>query len=316
MNLSTSTTQPKFPKQGSTWKPLPRGKQANRVQTHAVVTINASPEQVFNTYARAELLPTWQEGVISVERTGAHTLHWKMEDPGTGKQFEFDAEEVEVSSPRRHVSRVTTGPTAGTTATLTLHPHPAGRGTIATMVDDFTLPGGAFTNAIGALVSRSPQQITTENMRHLKELLESGEIPTVEGQSAGTRGITGKLKRYMIGENMPTPPGTRESARPEDLPSKTSGSFLSSKTFAVASIIALPLVIGGIVWSKLSGSDKSTSSEISTGDLSSQSTYPNLEVSGISPVPLSSSSNFEVSGVTSAPLRTTEFQSATAPEQL
>ena len=244
-----SAEQVQFPKAGSTWTPLPRGKKKNRVQTHAVQTINATPDEVFNTYTRAELLPTWQEGVVSVVRTKPRILHWIMQDPGTGKQLEFDSEETEVVPGKRHTSRIISGPFKGTTEEFTLEPHPAGRGTIATLVTNFVLPGGWFTNAVSAVLSRKPEQVVIENLRHLKELLESHEIPTVEGQPAGPRGVTGKLKRAMLGENLPTPPGTRESARPEDLPSGNgAGTSRVGRTLLMAGIAAIPLVVGTIVW--------------------------------------------------------------------
>ena len=56
----------RFPRAGSAYKPLPRGNEGGRVLSHAVQTIKASPEQVFNLYTRPELLPAWQEGVVSV----------------------------------------------------------------------------------------------------------------------------------------------------------------------------------------------------------------------------------------------------------
>ena len=255
--MPTETPQEvRFPKTGHAYAPLPSGKSGNRVQAHAVQTIDATPEQIFNIYTRIELLPTWQEGVVSVERTGDNTLHWVMQDPGTGKQFEFDAEELEIVPGKRHVSRVTTGPTAGTTEIFTLEPHPAGRGTITTMVTDYTLLGGALTHAVSAVISRSPAQIVIENLRHLKELIESGEIPTVEGQPAGRRGISGRLKKILLGENMPTPPGTREQARPQDMPRQNVlGSGVSAQTITTVGLIAVPLIFGAILWASLSGSD-------------------------------------------------------------
>ncbi len=213
---------PSFPKQGAIWKPLPKGKQGKQQAAHTVQTIRATPDQVFNLYTRIEFLPAWMEGVVSVQRLSPKKLRWLMQDPGTGKQFEFDAEEVESVPGKRYVSRVTTGPTAGTTNTLTLEAHPSGRGTVATLINVFTLPGGLFTKAVTSVVSRSPAQITIENLRHLKEVLEAGEIPSVEGQPAGRRGISGKLKQVLYGENMPMPPGTSDRARPDDLPESAS----------------------------------------------------------------------------------------------
>ncbi len=213
---------PTFPKVGSIWQPLPKGKHGKQVAAHTVQTINATPDQVYNLYTRVESLPIWQEGVVSVERIGPKRLHWKMQDPGTGTPFEFDSEELEAVQGKRHVSRVLTGPTAGTTETLQLEPHPAGRGTIATLTEEYTVPGGLATRIVSSVISRSPTQVLIEDLRHLKALLEAGEIPTVEGQTAGKRGLSGKFKRYLYGENMPTPPGTRTDARPEDLPATAS----------------------------------------------------------------------------------------------
>ncbi len=235
----------RFPKAGADWKPLPRGAKSNRVQTHAVQTIRATPDEVYNTYARIELLPSWQEGVVSVQRTSGNKLHWKIEDPGTGKSLEFDSEEVEKVPGKRHVSRITTGPAAGTTATFTLEPHPAGRGTITTLISDFTVPGGWVTNAVASVISRSPQQTVIENLRHLKELIESGQIPTVEGQPAGRRGISAKLKQILLGENMPTPPGTRAAAKPSDEPARES---LGSRAVYISALAIVPLVMALGIW--------------------------------------------------------------------
>lgn len=248
-----SLQEVRFPKTGHAYAPLPSSKEANRVQAHAVQTIAASPEQIYNIYNRIELLPTWQEGVVSVERTGDRTLHWIMQDPGTGKQFEFDAEELELIPGKRHVSRVTSGPTTGTTEIFTLELHPAGRGTIATLVSDFTLPGGGLTSALSAVISRSPTQVVIENLRHLKELIESGEIPTVEGQPAGRRGISGSLKRLLLGENMPTPPGTSDRAKPQDMPKGNFlGTGISTQTITTVGLVTIPMIFGAILWASLS----------------------------------------------------------------
>ncbi|AFL86885.1 Polyketide cyclase / dehydrase and lipid transport [Terriglobus roseus DSM 18391] len=224
--------QVKFPRQGSDYTPLPRSKQDGRVVAHAVQTINATPHEVYQVYSRGELLPTWQEGVISVTATGDNTFHWLIEDPGTRKQMEFDSEVLEAVPGERHVSRIVNGPLESTTNTITFVEHPAGRGTIVAMISDFRVPGGVLANAVAAVVSRSPEQTTIENLRHLKELIESKEIPTVEGQPAGPRGVMGKWKQFLMGENMPTPPGTSDRARPQDMPEEASS--------------ISPLLIGGV----------------------------------------------------------------------
>lgn len=236
----TGEQQATFPRRGTDYTPLPKGKHDGRVVSHAVQTIRATPEQVFNIYTRPELLPTWQEGVVSVTPTGANTLHWVMQDPGSEKQFEYDSEVLESVPSARHTSRVTSGPFESTTEMVTFEADPNGRGTIVTLVSDYKVPGGFITNALGSLFTRSPEQLTIENLRHLKQLMESREIPSVEGQPAGPRGIMGKWKQLLMGENIAPPPGTADRARPQDLPTEgsTTSSALLGMVLAVAGLAA------------------------------------------------------------------------------
>lgn len=229
-----------FPRSGNTYAPLPRSKGDGRVVAHAVQTINATPEQVYQVYARPELLPAWQEGVVSVTPTGENTLHWVMEEPGTGKQIEFDSGIVEALPGVRHVSRILNGPFESTTDTITFEASPNDRGTVVTLVSDFKVPGGLVGNAVAAVVARSPEQLAIENLRHLKQLIESTEIPSVEGQPAGPRGVVGRVKQFMMGENLPTPPGSSDRARPRDLPEAAAGHDNSAMVLGgVAALIAL-----------------------------------------------------------------------------
>lgn len=216
-------TELQFPRKGSDYVPLPRGSKGNRVLAHSVQTIATTPEQAYALYSRPETLHIWQEGVVSVTQTGDRTMHWVMQDPATKQYIEFDAEVVEAAPGERHVSRVLNGPFAGTEDTLTFEQDPVGRGTVVTWVCDYAMPGGVVTKIAASVLSRGPQQLVIENLRHLKQLLEAGEIPSVEGQPSGPRGVMGKWKRFMLGENMPTPPGTADRSRPQDLPDHSCG---------------------------------------------------------------------------------------------
>ncbi len=233
--------RPTFPKAGSSYAPLPRGNTNGRVLSHAVQTIRATPDQVFDIYSRPELLPAWQEGVVSVTATGENTLHWVVQDPGTGKQVEFDAEVLEFVPGRKHVSRISNGPFESTTDTVLFEEAPTGRGTRVTMVSDYKVPGGIVANTLGKLFTRSPEQLTIENLRHLKELVESREIPSVEGQPAGPRGIIGKWKELLLGENLPAPPGTSDRARPQDLAENNTPLFNNTPMLlgTVAAVVGL-----------------------------------------------------------------------------
>lgn len=206
-----------FPRTGSDYVPLPSGSSKECVTVHAVQTIAAQPEQVFQLYSRAEAIPIWQEAVIAVTPSGDGHVHWVVEEPATGTQMEFDSEVVTSIPAVRHVSRVLDGPFAGSTDSLTFEPHPHGRGTIVTWVSEFKLPAANLSSTVAKVTSRGPQQAVAENLRRLKQLIESGEIPSVEGQPAGPRGVIGRWKQFLLGETVSVPPGTSDRARPRDL---------------------------------------------------------------------------------------------------
>jgi hypothetical protein len=66
---------------------------------------------------------------------------------------------------------------------------------------------GKLASAWETFVGRNPKQAVIENLRHFKALAETGEIPRTEPQPHGDRGITGKVKSAIYGENVPTPSG-------------------------------------------------------------------------------------------------------------
>lgn len=243
--LTVQEQGPRFPMVGNTYAPLPRGEKHGRVLSHAVQTIRSTPEQVFNVYTRPELLPTWQEGVVSVTATGDRTRHWVMQDPGTGKHFEYDGELLEVVPGSRQVSRVLNGPFEGTTETALFEEAPAGRGTRVTVVSDYKIPGGSLTNTLAKLFTRSPEHLTIENLRHLKQLMESHEIPSVQDQPAGPRGIIGKWKEVLFAENLPTPPGTSDRAHQHDFAENNSPSRFDSTPVLLGTVVA---VVGLAAW--------------------------------------------------------------------
>lgn len=207
-----------FPRKGVDYVPLPKSTGKDHVVVHTVQTIAAEPEHIFNLYSRVEAIPIWQEGVISVSPTDEGRFHWIVEEPTSGAQAEFDSEIVTSIPGVRHVSRVLDGPFADSTDSLTFERHPHGRGTIVTWVSEFKLPAANVSNIVAKIASRGPQQAVIENLRRLKQLIESGQIPSVEGQPAGRRGVIGRWKQFLMGENLPVPPGTSDRARPGDLP--------------------------------------------------------------------------------------------------
>jgi uncharacterized membrane protein len=175
----------------------------------SVQIIRRDAETLFTMWSNLEAIPLWQENVVSVTRLNEGVSHWVMgnpEDPD-GARIEFDSEQTE-SIPGKKISWRSISENVEQSGVVTFEE--TARGTRVTLVQTGKVPAGSLGNAIAATVKRGPRQIVTEDLRHFKQIAETGEIPTVKGQPHGNRGVSGTIKQWMYGENNPTPPGSSE----------------------------------------------------------------------------------------------------------
>jgi uncharacterized membrane protein len=77
---------------------------------------------------------------------------------------------------------------------------PGDRGTEIAVAAEYKAPAGPIARALASFVGWGPEQVVRESLRHLKQLLEAGEIPTTAGQPAGGRGVRGAAMRVMFRE--------------------------------------------------------------------------------------------------------------------
>ncbi len=203
----TSFTEISDAKQhGEHYHPLPNESKDGWVHAHARQTILAEPEALYKLWSDVSLLPRWQEHVVSVTPVSSTISHWVVGNPedDDGKRLEFDSEIAEDIAGGRLAWR-SIGGDVEQSGDVTFAPRRDGRGTVVTLIQHFKI--GKLANAAAAVAQRSPSQTVIENLRHFKQLAETGEIPSVEGQPHGPRGISGGIKAWMYGENNPTPLG-------------------------------------------------------------------------------------------------------------
>ncbi len=64
-------------------------------------------------------------------------------------------------------------------------PAPGDKGTVVKVEMEYDLPAGALGEALATLFGENPSQQTREGLRRFKMEMETGEIPTIEGQPRG-----------------------------------------------------------------------------------------------------------------------------------
>lgn len=77
---------------------------------------------------------------------------------------------------------------------------PGDRGTEISIALEYKSPTGPISHALASLAGLDPQQLVREGLRQIKQLMETGEIPTTEGQPVGARGFSGATKRVLYHE--------------------------------------------------------------------------------------------------------------------
>jgi uncharacterized membrane protein len=121
-----------------------------------------------------------------------------------GKTIEWDSE-VMADEPGVRITWRSIGGYSNNAGEVIFEEAPGGRGTMVTVLQEFRM--GKLTTVWETLVGRNPKQAVIENLRHFKAFAETGEIPRVQGQPHGDRGIVGKMKESTYGEKITTPPG-------------------------------------------------------------------------------------------------------------
>lgn len=71
---------------------------------------------------------------------------------------------------------------------------PRGKGTIVTMAMDYDFPTGRTSELTPFFNGEDPELLAINNLRRLKAYLETGEIPTTQGQSSGREQLTLEFK--------------------------------------------------------------------------------------------------------------------------
>jgi uncharacterized membrane protein len=154
------------------------------IRVHKVVTVAKPVEEVFAFWRKLENLPRFMDHLESVTVTGDKTSHWVARAPRQ-QQVQWDAE-ITDEKPNEHIAwRSTEGadvPNAGEVRFKTLSEN---RGTEVHVLISYDPPAGIFGAIFARLFGEEPSQQVHEDLRRFKNLMEAGEIPTIENQPQG-----------------------------------------------------------------------------------------------------------------------------------
>ncbi len=167
------------------------GEHAMTVDALATVTIDASPEALYDRWRDLPGLPSIHRHVLAVEDLGSGRSRWQVRGPGK-RVLQWDAELLHEEPGHRLTWRSLPGGDLDHEGEVTFQEVPGGRGTVVTVGLRYAPPGARFGAALAGLMGHAPNRTLREDLRRFKQLVETGEIATTEGQPSGRTAPAGQ----------------------------------------------------------------------------------------------------------------------------
>jgi uncharacterized membrane protein len=159
------------------------------MQAKTAITINRPVEEVYRFWRDLSNLPSFMNHLESVEVTGDGRSHWTANAPA-GRTVSWDAELVEDKPNQRIAWRSLEGSQVSNSGSVSFTPAPGERGGTEVRVElGYDPPGGALGKVVAKLFGEEPQQQVTDDLRRLKQVLETGEVVRSEGSPEGARSL-------------------------------------------------------------------------------------------------------------------------------
>lgn len=158
------------------------------VNVEQAFTINRSPDELFAYWRRLEQLPQFMSHLVSVKQIDERRSHWVAKGPA-GRKVEWDAEIINEIPNELIGWRTLDHADVVSAGSVRFKRAPGGRGTEVRVRLQYEPPAGKLGATIAWLLGHEPAQTIQEDLRKFKQLMETGEVPTIEGQPRGRQSI-------------------------------------------------------------------------------------------------------------------------------
>ena len=157
------------------------GSRGTPVET--AVTIAKPHDELYRFWRNLENLPTFMPHLVSVHDLGDKRSHWVAKAPG-GRTVEWDAEIINDEMNELIGWRTLEGSDVVSAGSVRFKPAGSGE-TIVHVHLQYDPPAGKVGATIAWLLGHDPSQTIRQDLRRFKALMETGEVPTTDGQPHG-----------------------------------------------------------------------------------------------------------------------------------
>jgi uncharacterized membrane protein len=152
------------------------------IHVEQAITVSKPVSDVYRFWRNFENLPTFMQHLESVAEREEGISHWVARGPA-GMKVEWDARIINEIENKVIGWQSLDGSTISTAGSVNFRE--TGHGTEVRVHLQYHPPGGKLGAAVARMFGEEPTIQVAEDLRRFKRLLETGEIPTTEGQPMG-----------------------------------------------------------------------------------------------------------------------------------
>jgi len=158
-----------------------------QIAAHARVLLNCSPQDAYQFWRQFDNLPLFMTHLDAVTQTSDRSYRWEASLAGSRVTWEVD---VISDRPNEGIAwRSAPGGVVTMEGTVEFRSAPDNRGTIVEGTSRYVPTAGSIGRGLAKLFGKVPEFLLLQDLRRFKALVETGEVPTIEGQSHGPRSM-------------------------------------------------------------------------------------------------------------------------------
>lgn len=157
----------------------------NGVHVERSITVDKPIDEIYRFWRNFENLPRFMQHLHSVKDLGAGRSHWVARAPA-GREVEWDAEIINEKQNELIAWRSLEGADVDNAGSVRFRPAPQGRGTEIRVSLQYHPPAGKLGATLAKLFGEAPEQQILDDLRRFKQVMETGDLATTQGQPRGT----------------------------------------------------------------------------------------------------------------------------------
>jgi short-subunit dehydrogenase/uncharacterized membrane protein len=155
---------------------------ARDVHIETSIAINKEPAELFKFWRKLENLPNFMHNLLSVTELDEKRSHWVAR--GLRGPVEWDAEIYNEKENELIAWRSVGESDVVNAGSVRFQPGPEEHGTYVRITLNYNPPAGTAGQTIARLFGANAEQLINDDLKRLKQLLETGEIATIAGQTS------------------------------------------------------------------------------------------------------------------------------------